>query len=482
VPRSCGAAKGASEIMLRIFGHFVPVPALTLGMCEVLLLSCALYLVSAPVDLLHFQLAMIPARFSVGIASMALLAMLAVGLYNHDVFLDSRLMAIKVVTAFLLVAPAVAAVGVISSGQDWGGEGEAWPTWCLKASLVWLASVLITRTVFLKFSSAEMFRRPVIILGTGVRAARIAELLQRGNGHSFTAKAFVHACGDPRLVMGARLDLDRTSDDHALARYAREIGAREIVVATDERRGMPVGQLLHCKIAGINVADYLTFWERETRKVEVEALQPSWLVYSDGFRQGALVDAAKRVFDVMVSLTLLILVLPLCIFTMIAIRIEGGGPLLYGQERVGRDGKVFRLVKFRSMQNDAERDGAPRWAINRDPRVTRVGGVMRKFRIDELPQFWNVLKGDMSFVGPRPERPFFVEELAKSIPFYRERHSVKPGISGWAQVNYPYGASLEDARQKLAYDLYYVKNRTLFLDFVVLIQTVRVILFQEGAR
>ena len=282
--------------------------------------------------------------------------------------------------------------------------------------------------------------------------------------------------------MGARLDLDRSEDDRALARYAREVGAREIVVATDERRGMPVLQLLHCKIAGINVVDYLTFFERETRKVELEALQPSWLIFSDGFRQGVLIDAAKRAFDLTVSLALIVFTLPVILIAALAIWLEDGAPVLYRQERVGRDGQAFTLMKFRSMRVDAEAQGAPQWARNEDPRATRVGLILRKFRIDELPQLINVLAGDMSFVGPRPERPFFVEELAAAIPFYRERHSVKPGITGWAQVNYPYGASLEDARHKLAYDLYYVKNRTLFLDFLILVQTVRVILFHEGAR
>jgi sugar transferase (PEP-CTERM system associated) len=282
--------------------------------------------------------------------------------------------------------------------------------------------------------------------------------------------------------MGARLDLDRSDDVRALALYTREVGAREVVVATDERRGMPVLQLLHCKLAGINVVDYLTFFERETRKVELEALQPSWLIFSDGFRQGKLIDAAKRAFDLAVSLALIVFTLPVILIAALAVWLEDGAPVLYRQERVGRDGRNFTLMKFRSMRVDAEAAGAPQWARNEDPRATRVGLVLRKFRIDELPQLLNVLAGDMSFVGPRPERPFFVEELAATIPFYRERHSVKPGITGWAQVNYPYGASLEDARHKLAYDLYYVKNRTLFLDFLILVQTVRVILFHEGAR
>jgi len=361
------------------------------------------------------------------------------------------------------------------------GPGTGWSLLFLKATFVWMTCVLITRLGFLHVSDSDLFRRRVVVVGTGVRAARIAELVDRGSNRYFVPKAFVHACGDLRLVMGGPLDLDRTGDDRALARYAHEIGAREIVVATDERRGMPVGQLLHCKVEGINVVDYQTFWERENGRIDIEALQPSWLIYSDGFRISPFNDFMKRSFDILVACGLLLFTLPVMLITALAVRFESPGPVLYRQERVGRGGDSITLLKFRSMRDDAERHGI-QWAANSDPRVTRVGKFIRKVRIDELPQLFNVLRGDMSFVGPRPERPFFVNQLAKAIPFYGERHSVKPGITGWAQVNYPYGASIEDAKQKLAYDLYYVKNRTLFLDFVILVHTVRVILFSEGAR
>jgi sugar transferase (PEP-CTERM system associated) len=474
--------------MLRIFGHFVPVPAVALGVFEVLLMSASLYLVTAPVDAWHagpawqFQLAVVPAQFSVGLSGLAGMSMVAVGLYNYDVFLDYRVMMIKILMALILVAPAALVITILIFRDPPADALDAWTMWFLKATVVWIVCVLVTRTVFLRFSDSELFRRKVVVIGTGVRAARIADLVKRADNRYFVPKAFVHACSDLRLVPGAPLDLDSTEDEYALAKYARGIGAREVVVATDDRRGMPVEQLLHCKLAGINVVDYLTFWERENGKLDIEALQPSWLIYSDGFRQGAVVDAAKRVFDVVVSLALLAFALPVMLVAAILIRCESRGPSLYRQERVGLDGKTFTLLKFRSMRTDAEGDGAPRWAATVDPRATRVGAVIRKFRIDELPQLLNVLGGSMSFVGPRPERPFFVDQLARSIPFYRERHSVKPGITGWAQVNYPYGASLEDARQKLAFDLYYVKNRTLFLDLVILVQTIRVILYREGAR
>ena len=471
--------------MLRIFGHFVPVPAIMLGVFEIFLGGIALYLVAASAALGEawaFPPAALPTQFSVALSAVALIAMTSVGLYSYEVFLDTRAMVIKLLMALVLIAPATAVGALVLSHAVEEGRMPAWPLCGLKAIVLWFACLLATRMIFLKFSDSELFRRRVVVIGTGARAARIAELVARRANRYFVPKGFVHACNDPLMVSGAALDLDHTNDEHALAHYARDAGAKEVVVATDDRRGMPTVQLLHCKIAGINVVDYLSFWERENSKVDIEALQPSWLIYSDGFRRGLLVDVTKRVFDVSVSLLLLLLALPLILGAMLAIKLDGGGPLLYRQERVGRDGQPITLLKFRSMRVDAERDGAPRWAASGDPRVTRVGLLLRRFRIDELPQLVNVLRGDMSFVGPRPERPFFVAQLAESIPFYRERHSVKPGITGWAQVNYPYGASLDDARQKLAYDLYYVKNRTVFLDFVIMLQTVRVILFGEGAR
>ncbi len=263
----------------------------------------------------------------------------------------------------------------------------------------------------------------------------------------------------------------------------RERDIEEIVVAVDERRGgTPVDALLECKLQGVAVSGYSAFWERETGKMDLDALYPSWLIFSDGFVGSWIQTAIKRFFDVVVSLLLLFFSFPVLVLTAILIALESRGPVFYRQERVGLNGKTFMLVKFRSMRTDAEQDGVPRWADVDDDRVTRVGSFIRKTRIDEIPQVFNVLKGEMSFVGPRPERPFFVEELRQVIPYYFERHRVKPGISGWAQLNYRYGASIEDAKEKFQYDLYYIKNYSLFLDLIVLIQTIRVVLWPVGAR
>jgi sugar transferase (PEP-CTERM system associated) len=269
----------------------------------------------------------------------------------------------------------------------------------------------------------------------------------------------------------------------SLPELAREQGVEEIVIAIDERRGgMPVNALLACKLAGITVTDYSTFWERESGKVDLDALHPSWLIFSDGFVGGRLQANFKRMFDIGASILLLLFTLPLILMTMVAIRLESRGPVFYRQERVGMNGAPFMLLKFRSMRTDAEEDGQPKWAAVNDSRITWVGSFIRKTRIDEIPQIMNVLKGEMSFIGPRPERPFFVEELRQVIPYYFERHRVKPGISGWAQLNYPYGASVEDAKEKFQFDLYYIKNYSLFLDLIVLIQTARVILWPKGVR
>ena len=231
---------------------------------------------------------------------------------------------------------------------------------------------------------------------------------------------------------------------------------------------LPVNQLLACRLQGIRITDLSGFFERVTGEVPVNCLKASWLIYGDGFRQGWGRRAVKRCFDVMAALVLLALASPIMIASVIAIFIEGGCPIIFWQERVGRSERVFRLIKFRSMRIDAEKDGTPKWASSNDSRVTTVGRWIRRTRIDELPQIFNVLKGEMSFVGPRPERPYFVAQLTDKIPFYGARHSVKPGLTGWAQVRYTYGASVEDSEKKLQYDLYYVKNHTLLLDFLVL--------------
>ncbi len=259
-------------------------------------------------------------------------------------------------------------------------------------------------------------------------------------------------------------------------------GAEELIVAMDQRRGnLPVEELLHCKMEGIPVHEGETFYEEVTGRILVDKINPSWLIFHEGFQKRPSMLFLKRVVGMGVSAIGLILSLPFTLFIAILIKLESQGPLFYRQERVGKDGRTFEVIKFRSMRQDAEQDG-PQWANSNDDRVTRVGRVIRRLRIDEIPQMWNVLKGEMSFVGPRPERPLFVEELREKIRYYDQRHTVQPGITGWAQINYPYGSSVEDARRKLEYDLYYIKHMSVVLDLYIILKTVKTILFREGSR
>jgi sugar transferase (PEP-CTERM system associated) len=338
------------------------------------------------------------------------------------------------------------------------------------------------RPVFFDSVDEQLLKRRVLVFGAGERAASITRRLRRrSDQRSFAILGFVHVSGQHDVVQPENI----IKLESRLLDFAAEHEIDEIVVAVDDRRkGFPLDELLDCKMSGIDVIDVLTFFEREAGKVRVDMLNPSWLVFSDGFQRGTFKDSAKRAFDMAASLLLLAIIWPVMLLTALAISLEDGWdkPVFYKQVRAGQYENAFQVLKFRSMTVDAESDGKARWAEIDDSRVTRVGAFIRKVRIDELPQIFNVLKGDMSFVGPRPERPEFVQELSQVIPYYSERHRVKPGITGWAQLCYPYGSSEEDAKEKQQYDLYYVKNHGLFLDMLILLQTVEVVLFGKGAR
>jgi sugar transferase (PEP-CTERM system associated) len=448
---------------------------------EIILMSLVLYLFAAPLDSRPTgPLGMgLSTQFSMLLAVSTILTMVAVGLYNHDALRDYRATLARAVTALALEAPLIF-LAMLLYKQYLSPSVPAWLVWYGKIVIATLLCLMTTRVICLLFIGSGAFKRRVVIIGAGERAQRIKQLGERSGAH-FVPAAFVGLPGRGNSAE-CSYTLDETVDAERLAAFTRDCRASEIIIATDDRRGLPVHPLLGCKARGIAVTDFLSFCERESGRVDLEALQPSWLIFSDGFRMSWVARAVKRSFDVVVSAAMLVLTLPLLLFTALAIKLEDGGPIFYSQERVGLFGKTFTLYKFRSMRVDAESNNGPQWAEKQDARITRVGGFIRKVRIDELPQLANVLNGDMSFIGPRPERPYFVEQLNRHIPFYGERHAVKPGITGWAQIMYPYGASLQDARHKLSYDLYYVKNHTLLLDLIVLIQTVRVILFPDGAR
>lgn len=343
-----------------------------------------------------------------------------------------------------------------------------------------LPATLALRAVYFGLLDERALSRRVLVLGAGERAATLGRLRRRADRRGFEIVAYVSVAGENRIGTDAPV----LPHDRPLARIVRRYGIDEVVVAVDERRGggLPIHELLDCRLGGVQVLDLATFFERETGRIKLETLSPSWLVFEDGFRQGWLRARAKRAFDVAVSLALLVLASPLMLLAALAIRLDSPGPVLFRQVRVGQHGRPFELLKFRSMRVDAEADGRPRWASRDDPRITRVGRLLRKARIDELPQLVNVLRGEMSFVGPRPERPEFVRELAARIPYYNERHRVKPGITGWAQICYGYTDSERDAREKLEYDLYYVKNYSLLFDLYVILRTVEVVLWGRGAH
>ena len=407
--------------------------------------------------------------------ALGLVALSAFGLYRRDFEEGMGSMLFRVCASFLLVLAGMALIYYLFP-SIYLGRGALGA-----ACLIGLSAIALGRVIFFRWADLDILKHRVLVLGTGTRAAKVMDLLRvRDNDRrmhvvGFLALQGVHHFVDHSLILPDQAKLSEIVDKYQID---------EIVIAVRERRGggLPVNDLLDCRLKGVHVVELSTFFERERGQVQLESLNASWMVLSDGFKQGIVRDLVKRLFDLFVSLTILVLALPLMILAMMLIAWESGFPILYRQERVGQGGRIFTIYKFRSMVQDAEKEGTPQWAQAGDARVTRVGNVMRLLRIDELPQIFNVFRGDMSFVGPRPERPFFVDQLIEQVPYYASRHSIKPGITGWAQVRYAYGASLEDAIEKLQYDLYYVKNHTFFLDLLILFQTAQVVLFGKGAR
>lgn len=350
----------------------------------------------------------------------------------------------------------------------------------VSAILFSFIGLLITRYLFYRFASHDKLLHRVLVVGCGERAGELdlvnSEYVHRG----FEIVGYVTLENEPAYINNPlKIDKNRT-----LVQLVESENVDEVVIAVDDRRKkLPVDELLDIKLSGVQVIDLQTFYEREQRLVFLDTLSPSWLVFSDGFGSSGIRPIVKRSFDIFASSLLLLASWWVMLLTMLAIYLESGfgAPVFYRQQRVGFRDKAFDVIKFRSMRVDAEKHGA-QWASQTDDRVTKVGRFIRKYRIDELPQLFNVFKGDMSFVGPRPERPQFVTGFEETIPYYKERHRVKPGITGWAQLCYPYGASEYDTRQKLQYDLYYVKNYSLFLDLTIMMSTVEVVLWGKGAR
>jgi sugar transferase (PEP-CTERM system associated) len=350
----------------------------------------------------------------------------------------------------------------------------------VSALFVFLVGIVSWRLLFNHLSGSLKLQERILVVGTGETARKVARQILAQRDFAYSVIGFID---DDASRIGERIvnpAIIGTPADIPGMIARNEID--RIVVGLADRRGkLPVEQLLHAKMAGIRVEDATTTYERVTGKILIDDLRPSWLIFSDGFRVSRATRWTKRTIDLVLASLIAIASFPLMVLTAMAIWLESDGPVLYCQERVGENGRPFTLCKFRSMRIDAEKAGTPMWATDRDDRVTRVGRFIRMTRLDELPQLWSVMLGDMSFVGPRPERPYFVAELARQIPFYQERHSVKPGITGWAQVKYRYGSSVEDAMEKLRYDLYYIKHLSIFFDLTIVFDTVKVVLFRKGA-
>ncbi len=462
--------------MIRLFKHYVPNAVLLLGLLDVVLL-----LVSAELGWVirahQIDMGVEPIVHRIPqLASFALsleLAMVAVGVYGAD-----ALQSLRFATARLLVAVSLGTI-FLSLIFFLVPALTFWRSNLLYAMGFAAVSLIALRILLGKTLGSQAFKRRIVVLGAGPRAARL-KTLAGTPGAAFVVVGYVSMNEGNRVIPEAiARDAIYNLADHVVL-----LNASEVVLALEERRNaLPLKDLLRIKTTGVHVNEISTFLERETGRVDLDSVNPSWLIFSDGFSSSRMLSSMmKRLFDIAASLMLLALSLPLILIVAVAIKLESRGPAFYRQRRVGLYSQGFDILKLRSMRQDAESAGKAVWAEKDDPRITRVGRIIRKLRIDELPQAWSVLKGEMSFVGPRPERPQFVEDLEAQLPYYAERHMVKPGITGWAQINYPYGASIEDSRQKLEYDLYYAKNYSPFLDLLILLQTIRVVLWPEGAR
>ncbi|CAN1524782.1 undecaprenyl-phosphate galactose phosphotransferase [Sphingomonadaceae bacterium] len=462
--------------MIRLFKHYVPYAVLFLALVDLCLLIAAAetaWVIRA--NQIGMQVDYIGNRFwpLITFAASVQLAAVSVGVYSQESLQSLRFAIARLIVAVSLGVIFMAIMAFAMPGMT------LWRSNSLYAMGLAFGYLALSRLILGRLIGGESFKRRLLVLGAGKRAQRIKDLEARA-GSGFMVVGFIAMDEAKRIIPEA---INRSAI-YNLADFVVRLGASEVVLALEERRNaLPLQDLLRIKTTGVHVNDISSFLERETGRVDLDSVNPSWLIFSDGFSSGRrLSGIAKRLFDVVASAILVALTFPIILLFALLVKLESRGPAVYRQQRVGRYGVPFNVIKLRSMRQDAEAEGKAIWAAQDDPRITRIGWFIRKFRIDELPQTWCVLKGEMSFVGPRPERPEFVADLEQQLPYFAERHMVKPGITGWAQINYPYGASIDDSRQKLEYDLYYAKNYTPFLDLLILLQTARVILWPDGVR
>ena len=459
--------------------HFLPNSILILLLSEIVILLIAAYIGSSihsrfglPLSLDEPPYRTCEILFSITM----LLCMSLLGMYQKEMCISFKHCFLRLLPASGLALGIITLIALAVPMLKFDNDS------LLLVSLVAFAGITTSRSVYTHLSKNRESRTQILFLGAGACARDCQQLISKTKlSKKFQIVGFISLEGEASGITPRELIL---REENALPDLVKRLRAAELVVSVDNRRGgkFPIAQLLQCKLNGIKVTDSTAFFERELCQIRLDSLQPSWLVFGHGFDQSLFRVACKRSVDFVMSALLCLITWPLLLLTAAAIIIEDGGPIFYRQERVGLGGRTFMVLKFRSMRKDAESTGNPQWATSNDDRATTIGRFIRKFRIDEIPQIINVLGGDMSFVGPRPERPFFVNQLIKDIQFYDVRHSIKPGITGMAQVRYQYGASVEDAIQKLQYDLYYVKNNSLLVDAMIIYETLHVVVFGKGAR
>lgn len=462
----------------RLFRYHIPTEIVLLAIIEFLVLMLSLYLA---LELRFFGNgwmkgfgSFLPKAFLY--ATVMQLSLLAFGVYQRHAGRFIRALILRIAIGLLL--------GLIPLGVSYYFV----PTLFLGRGVI--ALTVLFSFIFIsviRFSFDKLVRTRnmwprILVLGSGDKASLVRQAEKDGSLNGLNIVDYVTLRGDKDY----EIEDEAFSLGKSLTQYVEERDIDEIVLAMDDRRSseIPDSDLLDCKMSGIDILDMVTFFERRTGKIRLDIMSPSWLYLSDGFYESTFRSLGKRIFDIAVVLLLLPLALPFMFLVMLAITIEsrGRGSMFYSQTRIKQYDEPFQMYKFRSMVSDAEKDGVAVWASKNDSRITRVGAVMRKARLDELPQLFNVLKGDMSFVGPRPERPEFVKQLAEKISYYEERHRVKPGLTGWAQISYSYGDTENDSLEKLQYDLYYVKNYSIFLDLLVLLKTIEVVMLSKGAQ
>jgi sugar transferase (PEP-CTERM system associated) len=463
---------------VRLFGHYLHVPLVGLALAEFVAFVGSIYVAAGLRLGLNLgqavpQGSLLPRALLFGVVCSV--SLLALGLYTTRQRAGIFGVALRIFIGMLAALAVVAAVLYLFPHLEIGRGVLA-----ISALIAAFASVVI-RVIAARVTDIQAMKKRVLVYGQTRQMEAFTRMRRRSDRVGYHLVGLVHQVGDTAVPMGETV----FEAPHGLKALCQELNIDELVVAIrDRRQSFPVKELLQCRLAGISVIEFISFMERETGRIQLDLLNPSWIIFGPGFARDGVRLFTARALDFIASGLLVVASSPVMLLAMLAIWLEDGrkgGGIFYRQNRVGFEGKVFALTKFRSMRSDAESAGA-QWAQKNDPRVTRVGAFMRKTRIDELPQLLNVLLGHMGFVGPRPERPEFVAELETKIPYYAYRHSVKPGITGWAQICYPYGSSIEDARKKLEYDLYYVKHHNLLFDLTILVQTAEVVLMGKGAR